>query len=423
MSQVLIATGLYKPGPRNPHHTGPKMVFKLIRPAPLTERVRSRDGCIYLYRAMKFIGWLPPKEGVLRYLYLLWTLMTFVWSTTYLPLGFLGSYMTQIKSFSPGEFLTSLQVCFNAYGSSVKVAITYSMLWRLIKAKSLLDQLDLRCTSMEEREKIHRVVARSNHAFLIFTIVYCGYAGSTYLSSVLSGRPPWQLYNPFIDWHDGHLKLWVASTLEYVVMSGAVLQDQLSDTYPLIYTLILRAHMDMLRERIRRLRSDETLSEANSYDELVKCVMDHKLILRYCEIIKPVISGTIFTQFLLCGLVLGLTLINVFFFSDLWTGIASFMFVITILLQVFSFCYTCNLIMDDCESLTHALFQSNWVGASRRYKTTLLYFLQNVQQPIVFIAGGIFPISMSSNISVAKFAFSVITITKQMNIADKFKTD
>ncbi|KAH8350320.1 hypothetical protein KR084_008892, partial [Drosophila pseudotakahashii] len=398
-----------------------KMVFKLIRPAPLTEQKRSRDGCIYLYRAMKFIGWLPPKEGVMRYLYLTWTLMTFVWSTTYLPLGFLGSYMTQIKSFSPGEFLTSLQVCINAYGSSVKVAITYSMLWRLIKAKSLLDQLDLRCTTVEEREKIHRVVARSNHAFLIFTFVYCGYAGSTYLSSVLSGRPPWQLYNPFIDWHDGTLKLWVASTLEYVVMSGAVLQDQLSDTYPLIYTLILRAHLDMLRERIRRLRSDETLSEAESYEELVKCVMDHKLILRYCSIIKPVISGTIFTQFLLIGLVLGLTLINVFFFSDIWTGIASFMFVITILLQTFPFCYTCNLIMEDCESLTHAIFQSNWVDASRRYKTTLLYFLQNVQQPIVFIAGGIFQISMSSNISVAKFAFSVITITKQMNIADKFK--
>jgi len=256
------------------------MVFKLIHPAPLTEQKRSRDGCIYLYRAMKLIGWLPPKEGVFRYLYLTWTLMTFVWSTTYLPLGFLGSYMTQIKSFSPGEFLTSLQVCINAYGSSVKVAITYSMLWRLIKAKGLLDQLDLRCTTMEEREKIHRVVARSNHAFLIFTFVYCGYAGSTYLSSVLSGRPPWQLYNPFIDWHDGTLKLWVASTLEYVVMSGAVLQDQLSDTYPLIYTLILRAHLDMLRERIRRLRSDETLSEDESYEELVKCVMDHKMIMR-----------------------------------------------------------------------------------------------------------------------------------------------
>lgn len=97
---------------------------------------------------------------------------------------------------------------------------------------------------------------------------------------------------------------------------------------------------------------------------------------------------------------LGLTLINVFFFSDLWTGIASFMFVITILLQTFPFCYTCNLIMDDCDALAHAIFQSNWIDSGRRYQSTLLYFLHNVQQPIVFIAGGIFQISMSSNISV-----------------------
>ncbi|ALC40429.1 Or22b [Drosophila busckii] len=399
------------------------MLFRLIKPAPLEERVRSRDGCIYLYRAMKFIGWLPPKSGIQRYLYLCWTITTFMWSTTYLPLGFLGSYMTQIKLFSPGEFLTSLQVCFNAYGSSVKVAVTYTQLWRLIAAKQVLDKLDKRCVSDKERQQIHLVVARANHAFLIFTIVYCCYAGSTYLSSVFSGRPPWQLYNPFVDWHESTGKLWLASTLEYLVMSGAVLQDQLSDTYPLVYSLILRTHLNLLKQRIRQLRTDPNLSEQQNYQALVNCVIDHKLILNYCALIRPVISGTIFTQFLLCGLVLGLTLINVFFFSDLWTGIASFTFVVTILLQTFPFCYTCNLIIDDCAALAHAIFQSNWLNAGSRYQSTLLYFLQNVQKPIVFIAGGIFQISMSSNISVAKFAFSVITIVKQMNIADKFKTE
>ncbi|XP_030560583.1 odorant receptor 42b [Drosophila novamexicana] len=400
------------------------MLFKLTKPAPLTEQVRSRDGCIYLYRAMKFIGWRPPKAGPQRYLYLFWTLNTFLWSTFYLPLGFLGSYMTMIKLFTPGQFLTSLQVCINAYGSSVKVAVTYTKLSRLSKAKDLLDKLDLRCTKLDEREKIHLVVSRSNLVFVIYTFVYCVYAGSTYLTAVLSGRPPWQIYNPLIDWHKNTLNLWIVSTLEYVIMSGAVLQDQLSDIYPIIYALLLRTHLDILRERIRKLRTDDTMTENEHYEALVKCVIDHKMILDYCALIRPVISGTIFTQFLLIGLVLGLTLINVFFFSDsLPVAIASFVFVITTLLQTFPFCYLCNLIIDDCEALAHALFQSNWIDSGSRYQSTLLYFLHNVQQPIVFIAGGILPISMSSNISVAKFAFSVITITKQMNIADKFKSE
>ncbi|EDW01500.1 odorant receptor 42b [Drosophila grimshawi] len=331
--------------------------------------------------------------------------------------------ITQIKLFTPGEFLTSLQVCISAYGCSTKVIIIYSQLWRLIKARELLDKLDVHCSSLEEREKIHRIVARCNHVFLIFTIIYCSYGVSTYLSSVLSGHPPYQLYHPFLDWHDGTLNMWIVSTLEYLIMAGAVLKDQLSDTYTLVYGLTLRTHLELLNGRISKLRTNPEMTEDENYEELVNCVLDHKLILEYCALIRPVISGTIFTQFLLIGVVLRIALINLLFFSDVWTGLACTVFIVAILLQTFPFCYICNLVVDDCEDLAHAIFQSNWVGSGSRYQSTLFYFLHNVQQPIVFIAGGILPITVSSNISVAKLAFTVITIVKEMNIADRFKTE
>lgn len=117
--------------------------------------------------------------------------------------------------------------------------------------------------------------------------------------------------------------------------------------------------------------------------------------------IRPIISRTIFVQFALIGSVLGLTLINVFFFSNFWRGLASFMFVITILMQTFPFCYTCNLLIDDCDDLANTIFQSNWTDAEPGYKSTLVHFMHHVQQPVIFIAGGIFPISMNSNISVS----------------------
>ncbi|EDW01502.1 odorant receptor 42b [Drosophila grimshawi] len=399
------------------------MLFRLIKQASLTEKVASQDGFIYLYRAMKFIGWIPPKAVLLRYVYFSWTLMAFGWHTVYLPLGFLGSYITQIKLFTPGEFLTSLQVCISAYGCSTKVIIIYSQLWRLIKARELLDKLDVHCSSLEEREKIHHIVARCNHVFLIFTIIYSSSGVSSYLSSVLSGHPPYQLYNPFLDWHDGTLNLWIVSTFEFMVLVGAAVQNLLSDTYTLVYGLILRTHLELLNGRISKLRTNPEMTEDENYEELVNCVLDHKLILEYCALIRPVISGTIFIQFLLIGAILGIALINLFFFCDLWTGFASVVYIVATLLQTFPFCYICNLVVDDCEALAHAIFQSNWIGSSPRYQSTLFYFLHNVQLPIVFIAGGIFPISMSSNISVAKFAFSVITIVQQINLADKLKTD
>ncbi|EDW56952.1 odorant receptor 59b [Drosophila sechellia] len=396
-------------------------VFELIKPAPLTEKVQSRQGNIYLYRAMWLIGWIPPKEGILRYVYLFWTCVPFAFGVFYLPVGFIISYVQEFKNFTPGEFLTSLQVCINVYGASVKSTITYLFLWRLRKTEILLDSLDKRLANDNDRERIHNMVARCNYAFLIYSFIYCGYAGSTFLSYALSGRPPWSVYNPFIDWRDGMGSLWIQAIFEYITMSFAVLQDQLSDTYPLMFTIMFRAHMEVLKDHVRSLRMDPERSEADNYQDLVNCVLDHKTILKCCDMIRPMISRTIFVQFALIGSVLGLTLVNVFFFSNFWKGVASLLFVITILLQTFPFCYTCNMLIDDAQDLSNEIFQSNWVDAEPRYKATLVLFMHHVQQPIIFIAGGIFPISMNSNISVAKFAFSIITIVRQMNLAEQFQ--
>ncbi|KAI8038830.1 hypothetical protein M5D96_008739 [Drosophila gunungcola] len=326
------------------------VLFELINPAPLTEKVQSRQGNIYLYRAMWLIGWIPPKEGVLRYVYLFWTCVPFAFGVFYLPVGFIISY-----------------VCINVYGASVKSTITYLFLWRLRKTEMLLDALDKRLDGDSDHQKIHNMVARCNYAFLIYSFIYCGYAGSTFLSYALSGRPPC---------------LWIQAIVEYITMSFAVLQDQLSDTYPLMFTIQFRAHMDILKDHVRNLRMDPERSEADNYQDLVNCVMDHKMILRCCDMIRPMISRTIFVQFALIGSVLGLTLVNVFFFSNFWKGVASLLFVITILLQTFPFCYTCNLLIDDAQELANTIFQSNWV---------------------------------------AKFAFSIITIVRQMNLAEQFQ--
>ncbi|XP_030368826.1 odorant receptor 42b-like [Scaptodrosophila lebanonensis] len=398
------------------------MHFKLIHPAPPGEQMRSRDSFIYMYRLMKLLGWFPPKGGIKRFLYRTWTMFTFVWFTFYLPMGFLLSYITTIKQFTAGEFLTSLQVCLNAYGSSVKTYVTYTNLNRLVKARDLLEKLDKRCSSTEERGKINSLVARTSQIFLIYTFVYCFFVISTFSSNTAIGRLPWQLYNPFVDPKESTLHFWIASIIECIIMWGAVMQDQTADIYPLLYSYVIRDHVRMLTERISNLRTNPKLNEDEYYEELIQCIIDHRTILQYCDFLRPVISGSVFTQFLLIGLVLGLTLINVFFFSSLWTGIASAGFVVCILMQTFPLCYTCNTLMDDCDALTYAIFQSNWKDARRSYKSTLLYFMHNAQQPITFIAGGIFPITINSNITVAKISFSVITVFKQMNIAEQFKS-
>ncbi|XP_030382993.1 odorant receptor 59b-like [Scaptodrosophila lebanonensis] len=398
-------------------------MFKLIRPAPVTQHVRSRDAYIYFHRACVVVGWTPPERGIARYLYLIWGFLAVAGGICYCPVGFVIPYFLEFKNFTPGEFLNSLKVCINAYGSSFKASVTLLMLWRLHATEKLLDEMDKRIQNDKERTILHAMVARCNYAFLIYTFIYCSFAGSTFLSYTLSGRPPWYIYMPFVNWRNGLGSLWTQALFEYAVMSTVCLQDQLADVYPLIYTLMLRCHFALLIDRVRNLRKDPNKTEDENFQDLVNCVIDHKMIKRCSAMFRPVISLTIFAQFLLIGIVLGLTLINLFFFSDFWRGVASVMFIVTILTQTFPFCYTCNFLMDDCDDLSKAIFQSNWIDAEPRYKRTLSYFMHNVQQPIVFLAGGTFPINMNTNISVAKFAFSIITIVRQMNLADRFITD
>ncbi|XP_051863938.1 odorant receptor 59b-like [Drosophila albomicans] len=102
-------------------------------------------------------------------------------------------------------------------------------------------------------------------------------------------------------------------------------------------------------------------------------------------------------------------------------SISSIVYLAGILVESFPFCYLCDLLVEDCDDLCNLLGQSNWIDAEPRYKSTLRIFMHNLQQPIIFVAGGIFLISMSTNIKMAKFAFSVMTVVQQMNLAERLK--
>lgn len=87
-------------------------------------------------------------------------------------------------------------------------------------------------------------------------------------------------------------------------------------------------------------------------------------------------------------------------FSDILRGLPAIVLLIAALFQSFPFCYLCDLIVEDCEDLSNLLAQTQWVDAQPKYKATLKIYLQHLQQPIMFNAGGIFPVSMSNNIKV-----------------------
>ncbi|XP_033153658.1 odorant receptor 42a [Drosophila mauritiana] len=380
--------------------------------------VRSRDATLYLLRCVFLMGVRkPPAKFFVAYV--LWSFALNFCSTFYQPIGFLTGYISHLSEFSPGEFLTSLQVAFNAWSCSTKVLIVWALVKRFDEANNILDEMDRRITDPGERLQVHRAVSLSNRIFFFFMAVYMVYATNTFLSAIFIGRPPYQNYYPFLDWRSSTLHLALQAGLEYFAMAGACFQDVCVDCYPVNFILVLRAHMSIFAERLRRLGTYPSESQEQRYERLVECIQDHKVILRYVDCLRPVISGTIFVQFLVVGLVLGFTLINIVLFANLGSAIAALSFMAAVLLETTPFCILCNYLTEDCYKLADALFQSNWIDEEKRYQKTLMYFLQKLQQPITFMAMNVFPISVGTNISVTKFSFSVFTLVKQMNIAEK----
>ncbi|KAH8297265.1 hypothetical protein KR044_009071 [Drosophila immigrans] len=379
---------------------------------------KSRNATLYLLRCIFLMGIRTPPQRFFV-LYSLWSFALNLSSTFYQPIGFMTGYISHLSEFSPGEFLTSLQVAFNAWSCSTKVVIVWILVKRFDVANEIFDEMDKMLTKPCERRRVHQAVALSNRIFFFFMTVYLSYATSTFISAIFMGRPLYQNYYPWLDWRASKWQYWLQTGLEYFAMLGACFQDVCVDCYPINFVLPLRAHMANFADRLRNLGNDPDETADERYANLVKCIKDHKVILRFCDTLRPVIGGTIFVQLLVVGLVMGFTLINIFQFADFGSRVAAFSFMGAVLLETTPFCTLCNYLTDDSLKLADALFESNWIDQEKRYKKTLTHFLHNLQKPIVFMAGNVFTISVATNLTASKFSFSVFTLVQNMDLEEK----
>lgn len=258
-------------------------MFELTHPAPLSDRVHSREACTYLYRTMNILGWIPPERGVKRYGSILWACLVFAIAGTYVPIGFLLNLIIDLSNLTPEDILFILQTFINAVGVMLKCFCGIVLLSRQHETTLVLDELEKRVLTESDRQKIHNAVAVCNKIFLIYGICYFAYTISGAVSGVITGRPPWMIYNPFFNWRNGNLHFYSHLALEYVCGSMTVLLDLVWDSYTLIYVTIFRAHIDILKEHIKKLRTDPLKTESENYDELVWCIKEHKLILEYVD--------------------------------------------------------------------------------------------------------------------------------------------
>ncbi|XP_070137714.1 odorant receptor 85a-like [Drosophila bipectinata] len=253
-----------------------------------------------------------------------------------------------------------------------------------------MDRMDDLNSGDEDKGAIQKCIKDCRKITIIYQMIYYGYLTSAFLGAMVNGTTPYHMYNPYI--------------------------SPITDVYPIVYVVVLRTHIDLLKRRIENLRSDPDKSEDENYDELVKCVKAH----RYADLIRPVISNTVFVQLVCTGLLLGLSTVSIMFF-DIVDRLVTVYYSMAILSQTFPFCYTCESLLGDCNDLSVVILHSKWIGAEPRFRKTLVLFMHQTQAPVSFTACGVVQIGLDTNIKMVKFAFSVFTVVQGMDLMEKFK--
>lgn len=238
---------------------------------------KTKDGLIYFFRGLTILGYLPPKKYLV--LFYIWTIFINLFVTVYMPIGFLLSFLKRLSNFGPSEFLTSLQISVNCVGCSLKMLVFLFLYKGLFKGLKYMDKLDLHIREPEDKLEIRKIVAFCNKSSLMFTTLYLSYASSTFLTAVIAGKPPYQVYNPFIEWQDSPIYFFIQAVLEYMMIDFHCYQQAIMDAYPVIYITIIRTHLHILIRRIRRLGEDKKLTDEQRYEALIECVLDHKNIM------------------------------------------------------------------------------------------------------------------------------------------------
>ncbi|XP_036343945.1 odorant receptor 7a-like [Rhagoletis pomonella] len=377
---------------------------------------RSSDAFFYLFKSYTILGSNPPKDT--GPLYYIWSILLNGSIIFILPIVCVVGSIIQYARHDIGtmRFLNGIQAGLNVLGMPPKIIIMALSLNRLRSIEPTLAAMDARYKKPEDVALIRRSALMGNRMISAVFIAYMCYMLFSLMPNVIKGGVPFGFWIPFLDWNRSRIDFLAQSVVDVFFFFFSLYYQALNDTYGAVYIYVIRAHLQLLRRRVQQLGTDAEMSSEDKMEELVDCIVTHQQILELVAVVEPVISKTIFTQFLIFASILCVTMINIFIFADLSTQISATVYLLCVLLQTSPCCYYATQLMTESEKLPDDIFHCNWVDQDRCFRKAIIYFMHHSQRSIEIKAMKLFTINMATNVSIAKFSFTLYAFIKQMGI-------
>ncbi|KAJ3666936.1 hypothetical protein Zmor_002357 [Zophobas morio] len=153
------------------------------------------------------------------------------------------------------------------------------------------------------------------------------------------------------------------------------------------------------------------------YAKIGKCITHHTAIIKFIQHYEKIYSSVVFTQFMaaavvICVSCLQLSMVEPFTF----TFFAMISFLLTMLLEIFLYCYFGSILYEESNCLTSAIYMGTWYEYDLKSKKALIILMERSKKPITVTAGKILDLSLVTFTTILRRAYSLLAVLQNYQI-------
>nr|UTN00909.1 odorant receptor [Semanotus bifasciatus] len=308
--------------------------------------------------------------------------------------------------------LPSLLVVFKSYSLLKNFGIIENLLntmdMDMFQAKNDYQMKQMKKV-MGKWKKTYWLYASNAMSFVFFMLL------SSLLERILNGTKVLPLVDcyPF-DVHPSPTYEFIYIYQSFVIC-WLVIQNFNLDTFITGLITVAAVQCDILSNDLENLIPERMRCEENQIicvmdKKLVECIKHHKEIHRFISDVAHCFSFNIFQQFS-CSVITFCT--SMFEFSMTEPLSQEFYVIIiyqcSVFFQLFIFCWAGTELTEKSKKIPLSAYQSDWVNASKSFRSSLLIFMQNAQKPFTIMAL-LFPVCVDMFLQIVRSSFSYYTV-------------
>ncbi|XP_017777958.1 PREDICTED: odorant receptor 4-like [Nicrophorus vespilloides] len=239
--------------------------------------------------------------------------------------------------------------------------------------------------------------------------------GTVIVSDDFSFKLPYRSYVPF-----NYRSSKFAYSVALVYQCFALLScGTITVGFDMLFTSLVSftsAHLQILQGAFRTIKircvNHRTKNVRKDMErEMIKCVKHLQLIVGICDALENIFTYLILLQMVVSLVVFCtcLYLISTMPITSLGNEIA---YMLAIENQLAVYCYAGNKLTSRGEEIPFAIYESDWFGATKRYKNDMIMTMIRMGKPIYLTAGKFTVLTLSTFVTIGRGSYSLLAMLK-----------